>query len=248
MTETAFDPIEDHVRRELARGAAALYSGWGPNPLARNPGDELCHRAALNLLESQGIGGLTAARGSFRPATYPWSEDLVIGGGTVLPTLFDSRRAPGLKHARRIFVFGSGCLSPGELRLLGVEDIHRHSFNRATVIGVRGPLSAENYSHLFNKRVPFIGDLAFAFADKAKVGETGNEGRKVGFFLIEDELPGSRVSSSLEHVAMLYADLCSVLTEEKSVIHTWWSDAKIPMMGSFDEHRRISSADDFTDA
>ena len=182
----------------------ALYSGWGPEARRRNPGDELCHLGAVKLLEEQGLTQLIDVRSSIQPIVNPWNGDLIIGGGTVLPAVFEPWVGPGLKSARRKYVFGSGCLSPDELSRKGIVEFDQNAYRDVHVVGVRGPSSAQYFRQYFGRTVNFIGDLAFAFAqDQPSPPSSPN----AVFFVIESTSPASRLGSTFHDVV----DVCTSL-------------------------------------
>jgi hypothetical protein len=189
-----------------------LYSGWGPEADNRNQGDALCSQAVLNLLRPLGVD-IQELRTSYRAVEEPWRGDAVIGGGTVLPTALEAGRAPGLKDARRLFVFGSGCLSLAELSLGNIPEADRDPYDRAEVIGVRGPRSAETYRRLFGRTVPFIGDVAFAYAQESPPEDTSGD---VRFFLMENETrPTITTEATFDEITEAYASLCRVIDGRK---------------------------------
>jgi hypothetical protein len=197
----------------------ALYSGWGPEARRRNPGDELCHLGAVKLLEEQGLTQLIDVRRSIHPILNPWNGDLIIGGGTVLPAVFEPWVGPGLKCARRKYVFGSGCLSPDELSRKGIVEFDQNAYRDVHVVGVRGPSSTLYFRQYFGRTVNFIGDLAFAFAqDQPSPPSSPN----AVFFVIESSSPASRLGSTLHDVVGVCTSLISsgMLDSFKSTLCT----------------------------
>ncbi len=225
----------------------ALYSGWGIEKNIRNQGDELCHQAALMLLEAHGVTGLTDVRNSINPIIEPWDKPLIVGGGTVLPTVFEPWVGPGLKSSPEIYFFGSGCLSKDELDLKGIVDFDREPYGRADIIGLRGPLSVKNYQDLFGVTTDYIGDLAFAFARETP---TPQESDSVSFFLVENNLSSSRVTASFDGILNSYAELCQddTLKNTQKIFSTTDRGHNIyNEMGLhrfFDRHNRVITAND----
>lgn len=175
----------------------ALYSGWGIERDIRNPGDYLCHLGAISLLANNGITDLVDIRRSYEPITEPWEQALIIGGGTVLPTVFEHWVGPGLKYSSDIYIFGSGMLSPEEMRKKEIARIDLEPYQRSRVIGLRGPLSVKYYYDLFGTSAAYIGDLGFAFAqNETRVNKAG----PITFFYIENNYPSSRIIGSQEHI------------------------------------------------
>lgn len=234
-----------------AAPALALYSGWGPEAAARNPGDALCHEAALHLLARHGIDQVVDIRAGPDPVVAPWTGDLIIGGGTVLPAVFEPAVAPGLRWAARTFAFGSGCLSAAEVRQRGMPTIDRAPYEHLSVVGLRGPLSCRHYAEFFGVHVDFVGDLAFALAQDAPPPTTTDE---LLFFFIENDLPARRVSSSLAAILGLYAAvaardwarqftpvLCTT-GDGKHIVERW------PSLAPFHGHRMVHGADELVEA
>lgn len=231
--------------RNLSSQEIGLYSGWGPNPEHRNPGDELCRQGAELLLREAGYDGIiTDVRNSFEPITEPWEKDLVVGGGTVLPKVFQP--GSGLYAAGRTFIFGSGCLSPEEVTR---ESAHfdKTPYERARVIGVRGPLSARYYAQFFGQEAPFIGDLAFALTAETLRDPAEQQDDEIVFFLTENDDPWRRLASNLGGVMLLYSKFTAE-TQKKTVFATTEPNNMIyENLGPgahFDEERVVVSADE----
>jgi hypothetical protein len=223
----------------------ALYSGWGPEARRRNPGDELCHLGAVKLLEEQGLTQLIDVRSSIQPILNPWNGDLIIGGGTVLPAVFEPWVGPGLKCARRKYVFGSGCLSPDELSRKGIVKFDQNAYRDVHVVGVRGPSSAQYFRQYFGRTVNFIGDLAFAFAqDQPSPPSSPN----AVFFVIESTSPASRLGSTLHDVVGVCTSLIGsgVLDSFKSTLCTTGDGFELfhqtDLSRSFDDHVDLPSS------
>ena len=209
----------------------ALYSGWGVEKDTRNPGDYLCHLGAVSLLANYGITDLVDIRHSHEPITEPWKHPLIIGGGTVLPTVFEHWVGPGLRCSSDIYIFGSGMLSPEELRKKGIDRIDWEPYRRSRVIGLRGPLSVKHYQDLFNVSATYIGDLAFAFAQNNTIVD------KIGpitFFYIENNYPSSRIMGTQKHIFEAYRYILTSSTDVHDV------DSKIIMT---DNHELPAMAD-----
>lgn len=188
-----------------------LYSGWGVEPSARNFGDELCDIGARRLLEEIGITHVTGVRNSINPVTEKWDKPLIIGGGTVLPTVFESWVGPGLKYANPIFVLGSGVLSPRELENKDIAGFDHDPYANVIPIGVRGPLSSDYYHTYFNVKPSYIGDLTFYFAQQTLVEQSKSQ---VSYFLIENENPASRLTSDLEQIMSSFTEIAGNLKVE----------------------------------
>ena len=138
----------------------ALYIGWGPVKSHRNPGDLFCYQAACKLLEKASNVELFDIRKSHSPVIEPWLGHCVIGGGTVLPHMFNQEKAPGLSYCKANYIFGSGCLSPEECKSNNINvntDVGR-SF---IPIGIRGPLSAKWFKNIYNIDISWIGIWPF---------------------------------------------------------------------------------------
>lgn len=226
----------------------ALYTGWGINPLMRNLGDFLCLKAAEHLLVKAGIGPLFDVRPSSEILRKPWSGDLIIGGGTVLPSVFI--KAPGLVVAKRKIIFGSGVLSPEEVKVRRFFDFDKSVYQEIEVVGLRGPLSVRHYHTFFKKEVPCIGDLVFAFAHSAPVAQRNNE---IIFFIIENSLKEHRVYSSLDEMLWLFRRVASQtrFTGFKTVLcltRDLSADTTLPFNNFFDEVRLISSPKEYVSA
>lgn len=181
-----------------------VYSGWGIESYKRNFGDALCHGGLKKLLALHNITDLVDLRNSIEPIIIPWKKTLIVGGGTVVPTLFEPWTGPGLKTANPIIIFGSGVLSQQELDIKGISNIDKEPYYRAKVIGVRGPLSEKHYQELFGVSVDYVGDLAFAFAKESPIN---NPQGNILFFLIESKLPGSRTESNQLEILNTYQQI-----------------------------------------
>jgi hypothetical protein len=223
----------------------ALYSGWGPEARRRNPGDELCHLGAVKLLEEQGVTQLIDVRRSIHPILNSWNGDLIIGGGTVLPAVLEPWVGPGLKFARRKYVFGSGCLSPDELSRRGIAEFDRNAYRDVHVVGVRGPNSAQYFRQYFGKTVNFIGDLAFAFAQDQPCPPSSPN---AVFFVIESTSPARRLGSTLHDVVGVCTSLIGsgVLGSLKSTLCTTGDGFELfhqtDLSRSFDDHVDLTSS------
>ena len=223
----------------------ALYSGWGPEARRRNPGDELCHLGAVKLLEEQGLTQLIDVRSSIQPILTPWNGDLIIGGGTVLPAVFEPWVAPGLKFARRKYVFGSGCLSPDELSRRGIVEFDQNAYRDVHVVGVRGPSSAQYFRQYFGRTVNFIGDLAFAFAQDQPSPPSSPSAL---FFVIESTSPASRLGSTFHDVVGVCTSLIGsgVLGSLKSTLCTTGDGFELfhqtDLSRRFDDHVDLMSS------
>ncbi len=225
-----------------------LYSGWGVEPSARNFGDELCDIGARRLLEEIGITHITGLRNSINPVTEKWDKPLFIGGGTVLPTVFESWVGPGLKYANPIFVLGSGVLSPGELKNKDITGFDHDPYANTIPIGVRGPLSSDYYHTYFNVKPSHIGDLAFYFAQQKPVEKSM---KQVAYFLIENEKPASRLTSDLKQIMASFTEIAGTLKLEDldqllcltddNEKDDWFSAAS----ESFDQVINVSSLEEF---
>ncbi len=228
--------------------SVGLYTGWGHDPLIRNPGDLLCLKAAERLLGRQGIR-VVDVRSSIEKRIAPWEGDLIIGGGTVLPTVFI--QAPGLTAARTIMIFGSGVLSPAEMEVRNLAAFDRSPYKDAHVIGVRGPQSARDYKYFFGKDVDHIGDLVFAFAHPRPVSEKTDE---VVFVIIENAIPHRRQDSSYKDMLDLYTSIAkdARMAGYKKVLclstRSYLDMEQLVRDGRFDEVRAVSSPEDFTSA
>lgn len=188
----------------------ALYSGWGIEQNIRNPGDYLCHLGAVSLLANYGITDLVDIRCSHEPITKPWKHSLIIGGGTVLPTVFEHWVGPGLKHSSNIYIFGSGMLSQEEMRKKEIDRVDLGPYRRSLVIGLRGPLSVKHYQSLFGVSAAYIGDLAFAFAQNNTIADkTG----PITFFYIENNNPSSRIIGTQENILEAYRLILTSYTD-----------------------------------
>lgn len=183
-----------------------IYSGWGIEKKSRNFGDLLCHIGLLELLKESGFTAVDL-RNSINPITYPWQGPLIIGGGTVLPTIFENWVGPGLKSANPIIVYGSGVLSPDELERKNIHNFDKTPYQQISVAGVRGPLSAQHYKEYFGQSVEFVGDLAFYFTDIIVPECTEN---KTSFFVIETALTSSRLFGSLHLILQMYSDIAQL--------------------------------------
>lgn len=180
-----------------------LYSGWGIEPRIRNPGDLLCHNSMFAMLKDKGYEAIDL-RSSIKPIETSWTAPLVIGGGTVLPTVFEKWVGPGLKESKPIVIFGSGVLSPKELELKNIQSFDKNPYKQAKVVGVRGPLSAEYYHEYFGKWPNYVGDLAFYLTDTLKP----TSGPELStFFLIENQNTSSRISSDQVGILQIYYNL-----------------------------------------
>lgn len=228
------------------RKPPALFSGWGIEPHVRNPGDGLCHEGALRALQTCGLTGLVDVRTSIEPVVSPWTDDLVIGGGTVLPTAFMSRVGPGLRQAKRIFIFGSGCLSMEELiakRL--ANQLDREPYKRAVVIGLRGPLSCKHYEAFFDKKERSIGDLSFIFAEPKPVTV---EKKKAAFFIVENDGRDSRIKASFNGVSQCFKELARTLQAGGVTTTLCHSDRSAQFFDSCGLTQAMGQLRDFRDA
>ena len=190
----------------------ALFSGWGTEAKVRNPGDDLCHQGAKLALQTSGLTGVVDVRNSIQPVTKPWKHNLVIGGGTVLPTVFMSHVGPGLRHAENIFIFGSGCLSKQDLITKSlINQVDREPYSRAVVIGLRGPLSCRHYESFFGQKAKPIGDLGFMFAAQRPFTTPK---KTVAFFMIENERRDSRIQASFQSVNQSFRELAKTVQEK----------------------------------
>lgn len=188
----------------------ALYSGWGVEKDTRNPGDYLCHLGAISLLANNNITNLVDIRRSYEPITKPWKQPLIVGGGTVLPTVFEHWVGPGLRYSSDIYIFGSGMLSPEELRKKGIDRIDLEPYHRSRVIGLRGPLSVKYYQDLFDISAAYIGDLAFAFAQN---NSNASNAGPMSFFYIENNNPSSRIIGTQENILEAYRLILTSYTD-----------------------------------
>jgi hypothetical protein len=184
----------------------SVYSGWGPDQ-ERNLGDELCHTALAKLINIQDESfRVTDIRPSCSHTDPVLSNDLIIGGGTVLPFALDKIY---LNCARRIFVFGSGCLNLKEISHIRGDCSLPYSMDillrpNVKFIGVRGPNTAKFCQRYFSvDDVRVVGDLAFAHASDLSL-KPSIESRKVSFFFIENPNPKARIYSSLSEIQNIY--------------------------------------------
>lgn len=192
----------------MANREIALYSGWGPHR-TRNPGDELCREAAHQVLGNVGIKP-SDVRTNYSPVTQPWIGPVILGGGTTLPGVFKDSTAPGLRASELKVVFGSGVLSPEEIK--GHNTFTRAEFDSVQVVGVRGPVSAEHYRALLGQEVSYVGDLGFAYAQEAP---RNNPQGDVLFFIYEPHTERKGTESSTERSMSLYRGLGSYLSDKK---------------------------------
>jgi Polysaccharide pyruvyl transferase len=197
---TQFDNLDITLSRKHT-AQVALYSGWGVDPTYPNVGDQMCCEALEELLELNDIASYTTPRNSRNPIVEQWTGPLIVGGGTVIPGVFKNTIGPGLRHASKILLLGSGCLSPPEMaaRELSIEG-YKH-FLRSEVLGLRGPLSCQYFQYYFRKKVDFVGDLAF-MSTRGKVISTDSS--QVTLFLIEHPMKGSRLSGNASQILSIF--------------------------------------------
>lgn len=224
-----------------------LYSGWGIEPSVRNYGDTLCHNGGVALLSEEGVETITDVRSSIDPISNLWNNPLVIGGETVLPTVFEAWVGLGLTDSDPIVIFGSGVLSPSELTAKNIHLFDKKPYQKINVVGLRGPLSTIYYRKYFDQKVDYVGDLAFAFTSETPAYNPDGE---VLFFIVENNLSSSRLQSSQAEIIKLYSHVANTkplrneiktlcLTDRREIDSS--SDAKT----IYDKRADIGSLEDF---